>query len=287
MTVLKLRDFPTVVWIKFKGKPWILSTFFCAFNLPKVRISNIRILDPWQLSKPLLVKPWHVVRFIRAPCCWRILNPVHREGPSFHPALSLQSCHPGYCDADRPAAAHWSLDLQEQPSILPARVTPKAKRSIPQKWLCNSGSASWMWAGRPKQNCPSLGFFFFEAEIKENHACYLKLSWHSKSEDGVDCSLLIEHTFERCLAVCQTGFHWRGNSGARGTSSGRVSHVESLKYCKCRIWCRGNTYDWGQLCRLQQPGLYLQECKFRSEWLKLLKMCENMWFNTWTMKHNM
>lgn len=49
-------------------------------------------------------------------------------------------------------------------------------------------------------------------EIKENHEGYLNLSWHSKSEDGVDCSPLIEDTFERCLAVCQMGLRWCGKS---------------------------------------------------------------------------
>lgn len=87
---------------------------------------------------------------------------------------------------------------------------------------------------------PRWGFY---GEIKENQEGYHQFSWHSKSEDGVGCSPLIEDTFERCLTVCQMGFHWSGNPSARGTSSGRVSHEElhcllskiSIKYDKENI----------------------------------------------------
>lgn len=62
---------------------------------------------------------------------------------------------------------------------------------------------------RMKLKGPSeVAFFFtvcrtsknvlFYGEIKENHGGYLQLSWHSKSEHGVDGSPLIEDTFERC-----------------------------------------------------------------------------------------
>lgn len=114
---------------------------------------------------------------------------------------------------------------------------------------------------------------FFYGEIKGGHEGYLQLSWHSSSEDGVDCSPLIEDTFEGCFALCQMAFQCCGNPGAIGTSSGGASHEEWHRCMRnvCQICWR----DSVQLCPLQLPGLYLQGCKILTGCLKLKTVHEN------------
>lgn len=101
-----------------------------------------------------------------------------------------------------------------------------------------------MCAGRPQQSViPRWGFY---GEIKESHGGYLQLHWHSKSEDGVDCSSIIEDTFERLLPRCLP--NTAVNHGAIGTSSGRFSHgtewTTFLVSIKCQKWWRTHTFDW-------------------------------------------
>lgn len=163
--------------------------------------------------------------FIPAPCCWRIFTcapsefilPFHYRVTSrvwqHQPDLKKKALHSRTAyNSVMPTQVKWKVFLRSDFFC-----------SDLQLWICFTNVC------RTSITELSLSWGFY-GEIKEKQEGYLQLSWHSKSEDGVDCSPLIEDTFERCLAVCQTGFHWSGNPGARGTSSGRVSHDE-LYYC--------------------------------------------------------
>lgn len=119
------------------------------------------------------------------PWCWRIFTCAPR-GSVFSfiaglPSGSLQHW-PTRCCTPKPRHAG------------AARITPKV--------FLRSGFAILNLPHKSEQDVQSRAVPHW-AEIKDNPEGYLRLSWHSKSEDGVDCSLLIEHTFERCLAVCQ------------------------------------------------------------------------------------
>ena len=168
-----------------------------------------------------VVKQWQMC-FIHTHCRWRILTCE----PSSSPLISsAQGCK----------SACWLFTrVQHWKEIFPCRTAQSCHdeshkncgeklRSIPQKWLF---CYLWLWiclanVGRTSIT-PRWGFFY--GEIKENQGGYLQLRWHSRPEDGVDCSPLIEGTLERRIAARQMGFHWPGNPGARGTSSGRGPH---------------------------------------------------------------
>lgn len=157
--------------------------------------------------------------FIHAPCCWRIFTCALREFifsfDSFMTGLppGLLQRYPACCCITEKKTSHAGAA-----SIMSTRVTSNVKwevKSIPQKWLFFFCYLQ-LWiclikACRTSITELSLAGVLY-GEIKENHEGYLNLSWHSKSEDGVDCSPLIEDTFERCLAVCQMGLRWCGKS---------------------------------------------------------------------------
>lgn len=151
-----------------------------------------------------------------------LLKNLHLCMSSSHLTFSLQSYQPGCLDTN--TAALMSLHTERKTShareaynsIMPTWVIlteVKSEKHPSEVAFLLSAALNLLYKCVQDIYDRAVPHWGFYGEIKENQGGYLQLSWHSKSEDGVDCSPLIEDTFERCLTACQLGLqltrqHW-------------------------------------------------------------------------------